>query len=477
VAVVTGDFGGDAGAGRRRKQLRRTAATGLALLGVASGAAAQDAPPVGIAPQPTIATSLPAKGDPFGTRHWLAERGVTFGFIHTTELLSNVRGGLARKTIFDGKLEAALGIDFGRLAGWDGLNFYMNGFQLHGSRGPNRLLVGGLNTVSNIEALPTTRLSEIWLEQQFFDGKASLRAGQLVVDTEFLVSQYFNFFISSDWPTNPKTGIPSGGPAYPLSTPGVRLKIDPTPQTTVLLAVFNGDPAGQCGLEAEQCDRYGLNFRIKDPPYVVGEVQYRYNQDPAASGLAGGIRLGGWHHFDRFEHQRFDTDGLSLANPLGSGIPHRLRGNDGVYAVFDQQLYRPSGGDANSGILVFSRAAYSPPDRNVVDFYVDGGIIFAGLIPQRPADAFGASFLYAHISKHARALDQDTRQFTGTQIPLRDYELSFDVSYSFSIVPGWTVQPNFQLILHPGGHVPSADSAVDPVRNAMVFSVRSTMRY
>src|SRR4030095_14382444 len=110
------------------------------------------------------------------------------------ELLSNFGGCFARKTIFDGKLEAMFGIDFGRLAGWDGLSFYANMFQLHGSPGPNRQLIGGLNTVSNIEARPTTRLSEIGLERQFFDGKASLRAGQLVVDTEFLVSQYFNFF-------------------------------------------------------------------------------------------------------------------------------------------------------------------------------------------------------------------------------------------------------------------------------------------
>ena len=269
------------------RQARRAAFLSLALC---SPALAQNEPPPGVAPQPTIATSLPANGDPFGTRHSLAERGVTFGFIHTTELLSNVKGGLARKTIFDGKLEAMVGIDFGRLAGWDGLSFYANGFQLHGNRGPNRMLVGGLNTVSNIEALPTTRLSEVWLERQLFDGKASIRAGQLVVDTEFLVSQYFNFFISSDWPTNPKTGIPSSGPAYPLSTPGVRLKIDPTPQATALLAVFNGDPAGQCGLEAEQCNRHGLNFRVKDPPYLIGELQYRYNQDPAATGLAGGVR-------------------------------------------------------------------------------------------------------------------------------------------------------------------------------------------
>jgi porin len=462
-----------------RRLLRSCGPTAFASLSVllcALAAAAQQ-PPQGIAPQPTIATSLPSGGDPFGTRHWLAERGITFGFIHTTEVLSNVTGGLARRTIFDGKLEAMLGIDLGRLAGWDGLSFYTNAFQLHGSAGPNRLMIGGLNTVSNIEALPTTRLSEIWLEQQFLDGKASLRAGQLVVDTEFLVSQYFNLFISSDWPTNPKAGIPSGGPAYPLSTPGVRLRFDPTPQTSALLAVFNGDPSGQCGRDPEQCNRYGLNFRVNDPPFVVGEVQYRYNQDAAATGLAGGIRIGAWHHFDRFDSQRFDSDGFSLADPLGSGVARRLRGNDGVYAVVDQQLYRPKGGDANSGVLVFGRAAYSPPDRNLVDFYLDAGLLFAGFNPSRPADVFGASLLYAHISRHARALDLDTRAFTGLPIPLREYELSFDFTYSATIVPGWTVQPNVQLILHPGGHVPGAISPIEPVKNAVVLGVRSTMRY
>jgi hypothetical protein len=38
--------------------------------------------------------------------------------------------------------------------------------------------------------------------------------------------------------------LPSGGAAYPLSTPGVRLKVDPVKNVSLLLAVLNGDPAG-----------------------------------------------------------------------------------------------------------------------------------------------------------------------------------------------------------------------------------------
>ena len=50
-------------------------------------------------------------------------------------------------------------------------------------------------------------------------------------------------------------------------------------------------------------------------------------------------------------------------------------------------------------------------------------------------------------------------------------------SYSATIVPGWTVQPNLQLVFHPGGHVAGTVSPVEPVRNAVIVGVRSTMRY
>ena len=68
----------------------------MAAILVASSVAAQDAPAPVIPPGPSIATSLPANGDPWGTRRWLAEHGVTYAFVHTTEVLSNLRGGIRR---------------------------------------------------------------------------------------------------------------------------------------------------------------------------------------------------------------------------------------------------------------------------------------------------------------------------------------------------------------------------------------------
>ncbi len=453
------------------------AAASLGLLSLWTSASwAQSDPFKGVAPQPSITSVLPANGDPYGIRKSLSELGVTYGFGHTFDIFSNVHGGIRTGTVAGGKLEAMFGIDFGKLAGLDGLGFFANVFQLHGDSGPGRKLVGSLNTISNIEALPTTRLSEAWFEQRFASGKASLRAGQIVVDTEFLFSQYFSFFVNSDWPTNPAVNIPNGGAAYPLSTPGVRLKVDPTPDTTFLLAVFNGDPAGRCPVDPEICNHYGTNFRVNDPPFAIAEAQWRYNQDPRATALAGGWRFGGWHHFGKVNDLRYDDAGVSLASPA-AGPARIYRGDVGIYGVVDQQLYRPPGADADTGVLMFGRAAYSPPNRNLVDLYIDGGLIFAKMNPSRPNDAFGATFLYAHMSRAARGLDEDVFQFKGIPVPLHQYELSLEFSYSAFMAPGWTVQPILQFVFNPGGKVGLTFEPTRPIPNATLVGLRSMLRF
>jgi porin len=420
-------------------------------------------------PNPSIATSLPRDADPTGVRKWLGERGVVFGLEYTNDVLSNVRGGQRTGTIDQGMLQGILTVDFGKLAGWDGLSFYSNFFQIHNTGRIRRDFVGGLNTIAAIEAVPTTRLSEIWFEQKFAGGMASLRAGQLAADIEFFFSDLSAIYLQSDWPTIGATNVPSGGSAYPLSTPGVRLKVDPVQDVSLLLAVLNGDPAGPGVPGGEEIrNHYGLNFRVNDPAFVIGEAQFRRNQARDDAGLATTLKIGGWGHFGQFDDKRFAYDGSLLANPLSSGVPLKHRGNLGFYGVIDQQLYRLPGGDARSGISVFSRMSISPSDRNLIDAYIDGGVVFAGMIPQRPKDKFGASVIYARFSDSIRAFERDTAALTGVAVPIRDSETNLELTYLAEVVPGWTLQPNLQFIRHPNG---------DAKKNATVVGARSLVRF
>jgi porin len=440
----------------------------VAVLVAAPSARGQQSPSaIGIT-EPSIATSLPQNGDPYGTRKWLYDNGVSYNFIYTNDVLSNLSGGIRRGTIDQGKLEAQLYIDLDKLAGWKDWTFYANAFGIYNDGRMRRDYVGGMNTIAAIEATPTVRLSELWLERWF--GPASLRFGQLAADAEFFYSDLSQIFLQSDWPTIGAVNLPGGGPAYPLSAVGARIKWELPSDASLLLAIFNGDPAGPCTGDPDTCNRYGLNFRLSDPAFMMGEFQLRRNRGKDDTGLATTLKIGGWSHLGQFPDQRYANNGALLASPASSGMPLLHRGDYGIYGVIDQQLYRPQGADANSGISVFNRSAISPSDRNLVNVEIDGGIVFAGMIPNRKDDTFGASVIYSRFSNSVRAFDQDQINFGVLTTPPRDYEMNLELTYVAQIVKGWTVQPVYTYIWHPSG---------TGIRypDAQVVGVRSIIRY
>jgi porin len=378
---------------------------------------AQDAPDENGIPQPSVATSLPNNGDPWGFRKRLNDHGISFNLIYTNDVLSNLSGGIRRGIIDQGKLETQLTVDLGKLAGWNDWTFYTNSFLIYDSGRIRRDYVGGMNTIAAIEAAQSARLSELWLERKFLNGAASFRFGQLAADSEFFFSDLSAMFLQSDWPTIAAVNLPGGGPAYPLSTPGIRLKFDFGKDASLLMAAFNGDPAGPCAGDPDTCNRNGLNFRLRDPALLIAEAQFRSNQGKDDVGLARTIKLGAWGHLGKFSDQRFDDTGMLLASPSSSGVPLMHRGDYGIYGIIDQQLYRLPGGAADSGISIFNRSSISPSDRNLVDVEIDGGIVFAGIIPTRPDDRFGASVIYSRFANRVRAFDQDQINFGNLVTP------------------------------------------------------------
>ncbi|WP_019904853.1 carbohydrate porin [Methylobacterium sp. 77] len=419
---------------------------------------------------PSIQDSLGAFGDPGGFRSITTARGITYNLLYTNEVLGNVAGGVRRGPIHAGKLEAALTVDLDRLVGWTGWAAFANVFQIHDTGGLRDRSFQRLITVSNIEAYPSTRLSELWLERTSENGNLSLRMGQLVADGEFFSSDTGKIFLSNDWPTITGANLPSGGPAYPLSTPGLRLRWTPDGSVSALVAIFNGDPGNQASV-----NRTGLNFRLNDAPLVMGEVQLR--STPGADGLRGSVKLGGYRHFGQFDDYRFDRSGLPLANIDSNETAKQHAGTSGIYAVLDKHLYRPDGGDEDAGVFAYTRVSTSPSDRNLVDLWADGGIVVAGLVPNRPKDTFGLSFIYARIGENARRFDQDRMSFASPFDIVRSYEATIELTYQFNLDPGWTVQPDIQYIFNPGGGIVDPSLPSRPIRGGAVFGIRSTLTY
>jgi porin len=449
-----------------------------------AGAATSDQPSAEPEAQPSIQSSLGPYGDPGGFRADLQGRGITYSFTYIGETFGVASGGQRRGGIYEGRLDGQLDLDLDKLLGWKGATFHTNFYQIHG-HGLSRYYLGNLFTTSSIEALSSTRLFELWVEQKLLDDKLAIRVGQLAADTEFITSQYGGLFVNATygWPAITGSNLPSGGPAYPLATPGARVKWQATDQLTLMGAIFNGDPAGNGPGDPQINNPSGTEFRLRDPAFLIGEAAYSYNQGKDDSGLPGTIKLGAWHHLGRFDHQRFaaptpDAPALLLADPSSSGVARRLRGNSGIYAVFDQLLYREAG-SKDQGLGMFARVSASPNDRNLISFYADGGLTYKGLFPNRPDDTMGVSVAYARISSAARGFDADTAFFNpDTFNPIRSSEAMLEVTYQAQIVPGWTVQPDFQYIRRPGANVLNPRSpSPEVVKDAAIVGLRTTIRY
>ena len=402
------------------------------------------------------------------------ERGVKYQLNYIGDLLTNQSGGLRRGAAYSGRLELVVDADLEKAAGWSGAAFHANAYLIHGS-GLSRSYIGNLMTVSNVEALPATRLYEAWMEQKFADGKLAVRAGQLGADTEFVTSSYAGLFFNGTfgWPVINASDLPAGGPAYPLATPAVRLGFYPTDKVSVLVGLFNGDPAGSSNPDPQIANRHGLNFRVNDPAFLISEIQLKYGDDKSPDALSGTAKLGAWSHFGKFSDQRYDAAGLSLA--FGSGDALQRRGNRGVYGVVDQQVYRLAD-DPAKGVGVFARIAGAPSDRNLVDFYADAGVNVTGMIASRPDDAFGVALAYARISRATAALDQDMIAISGSAGPVRSSEIVLEATYSVQIAPGWSLQPNFQYVVRPGGGAPDPYDPTRSLRNAAVFGLRTALK-
>lgn len=215
-----------------------------------------------------------------------------------------------------------------------------------------------------------------------------------------------------------------------------------------MIGIYNGDPAGpNCHGNPQVCNNNGLDFRLDDPPLLMVEGAYRYNEDR----LAGTIKLGGWNHFGDF--------------PRISGSPRGpLDNNYSIYAIIDQLIWRaPGDGDARA-VALFGRIMGAPSDRNLVDFYAEGGITVSGMIPRRPNDSFAFGIAYTGI-------DMDS----GSSAE-RTYQALVEFCYTTQLAPGWRLQPDLQYLWQPGGNVPSEPESV-AIKDAFVLGVRSSINF
>ncbi len=426
-------------------------------------------------------------GDIGGLRTFLGNYGISIGLSETSEVLGNVTGGIRRGATYDGLTTMNVGLDTAKAFHWSGGTFNVSALQIHG-RSLSASNLYNLQTASNIEADRATRLWELWYEQVFLDGTAALRIGQQSIDQEFIVSQFACLYLNAamGWPMLPSADLYAGGPAYPLSSPGMRLRVQPIDPLTLLGGVFNDNPPGGPFIDDSPVrgrEASGTRFNLNTGTLFIGELQYAANRSNAGKmncdnvfcGLPGTYKLGSWYDTAGFPDQRFDAAGVSLADPASSGNARMHRGNFSVYGVVDQMVWRQPDGPRSVG--VFAGIMGAPADRNLVDWSFDAGVNVKAPLPGRVDDTFGIGYGWAHISARAGDLDKDRATFSGSAIPVRSSETFIELTYQARVLPWWTVQPDLQYLRNPGGRLQNPVDPTKRIGNELILGLRTTVTF
>jgi porin len=452
----------------------------LALLAVFSAGpmlSAQTPPSPARAPEDGWLDQKYLVGDFGGERSRLENEGVLFTPSYTAETFGNPIGGVKQGAIYEGLLELELTLDFKKMADWDG-SFHVSSYYPMGN-GLTGSDTHDLFVVSNIDAYDSPHLFELWYEQKAWNDKISLRVGQIAVDSEFVISSTSANFLNSTYGCPAVMSANAPLAVYPYGTPGVRLQLDPDEHWRFLSGIYSGNPAPDRVGDpnphrgaSNDFDDSGTGFYINGSQglFCINELWYNLNKEDHATGLPGTYKIGGWFHTNTFSSRRDDDHGVPLASPASDGHPQALDGNNGFYGVIDQAVWQDKTDPSQTReIDLFCRCGNALGDRSIFNYYVDGGTTFNGLIPGRPADLFGVATAYGHIGSGLQGFTEDQNNLDGTNVPVPDFEQNIELTYLAQISPWWTVQPDLQVLIHPGG------SAAIP--NAVVLGCRTVISF
>jgi porin len=339
---------------------------------------------------------------------------------YTGEVMSNVSGGVKRKTRYLDNLDIVLEADLEAMLGWRGAEMqvygiYNNGASISGA-------VGDAHTVSNIETgTRAFKLYQAWIDQTIAPG-LSLRAGLYDINSEFDSLEAGGLFVGSAHGLGSDISLTgrNGPSTFPSTSLAARVEWRPAERWAVRAAVLDGVPG-----DPDHPARTAIKLGKGDGALLIGELE---------APIAGArLLLGHWRYTATFDA----WDG-------GRG-----RGNAGVYLRGEMPLMT----DGEERIDAFFRLGTSSGRFNLFDRFASMGVKWTGALDGRPEDELGVAVITARTSA-------DYRRTSG----MGRSESVAEVTYRAPLSPWLTVQPNMQYVRNP---------AADPsIRDAWVVGLR-----
>lgn len=271
---------------------------------------------------------------------------------------------------------------------------------------------------------------QLWYEQAFWRGRASVRLGYL--DQQTIVDR--NAYANSEDTQFLATLLDNQNAVVPLATGlGATLFLTLWDEHVTLIASA-GDANGRSG-------RAGWDTAFDDPGEFFGYLELGYG---ASLPLVG--------------HDRHGTYRVGVVvDPRSRAViarPGDTRDPDvGPYVSLDQALWAEPG-DPSQGLGAFVRYGFREPDVNAITHAWSAGLEWAGLVPGRDDDVMGLGVYGVHGSPRLRG--QSTR-------PIRR-EVGLEAYHRMTLVPWLAVTPDVQYVYDPGGVAGTPDAWIVALR-------------
>jgi len=358
----------------------------------------------------------------------LEERGLALDLYYNHFYAAVIDGGSPspEEEPHAGSVDLFATLDLDRAAGWPAGQLLLQ-VKTHFHKSQNPKVRALSDPVDDADGNSWFYVAQLWYEHGLLDRRLRLRLGyldeQVIVDRNAYANSEDKQFSSTFLDNNPTVPLAIGL--------GGAIQAEPFDWLTLILTFVDIENRPRsAGFDTAFDDWRGYGI------YLEADVAAKISS--ARGALSGNYRIGGLR--DPRKRREYDT-GIEPGDPT-----EKKREDFGVYFNFDQMVFRERTG-ADTGLGIFGRYGYRPPDVNRITHFVSAGMQYRGLVPRRDDDVLGLGMYAAYVSD-----DYDAEQPDDL-----DREIGVELYYSVQVTPWLAVTPDIQLIDSPGARSDSSD--------------------
>jgi porin len=364
-------------------------------------------------------------GDWLGAKTLLRKHGVDINFVYKGESVTNLQGGLKRKSGYLDNVDLTIDMNLEKLLGWKGLKLSLYGLGNNGSD-PSEF-VGDDFATSNLESPNTAKLYQAYLEYRF-DERSSVLTGLRDLNADFDTIGSTSTLLNSAFgvtPTLSQSGV-NGPSIFPQASLALTFKFKAESNIYFQSGAFNaqaGDADRPMGTHIHTAADHGYLY--------IWETGYDKGDDKTGENKYG---IGAW----------------SYAEPTSTIDGSDEEHNWGFYGIV-QHHFTPE-------FAVFVKHGIANEDLNQFQAATEAGLSYKGALHFRPEDTFSAGYARVEMSNAFKQVEDST-----------DDEDIIELAYKVNVLTGLDVTLDYQFVRNPG--------ATKEVNQAQVSAIRMEIKF